>query len=49
MRSIFENITLVQEMTHSINKKSKGENVTVKVNMVKAYDRLNWTLFIIVL
>lgn len=40
-RSIFENITLAQEMAHSINKKTKCGNVILKVEMVKGYDRVD--------
>lgn len=36
--SIFENITLVQEIVHSINRKDNGGNVVLKVDMAKAYD-----------
>ncbi|XP_042958229.1 uncharacterized protein LOC122293848 [Carya illinoinensis] len=41
-RSIFENITLAQEMVHSLNKKTVGGNVMLKIDMAKAYDRVNW-------
>ena len=40
-RSIFENITLAQEMVHSLHKKRVGGNVMVKIDMAKAYDRVN--------
>lgn len=40
-RSIFENISLTQEMTHSINNKIHGGNVILKVDMAKAYDHID--------
>ncbi|KAF5462658.1 hypothetical protein F2P56_018646, partial [Juglans regia] len=40
--SIFENITLAQEMVLSLHKKSVGGNVLIKLDMAKAYDRVNW-------
>ncbi|XP_042964739.1 uncharacterized protein LOC122298962 [Carya illinoinensis] len=48
-RSIFENISLTQEMVHSINKTTNGGNVLVKLDMSKAYDRVNWRFLIHVL
>ncbi|XP_042962753.1 uncharacterized protein LOC122297032 [Carya illinoinensis] len=41
-RSIFENITLAQEMIHMINRKVRGGNVLIKVDIAKAYDSLDW-------
>lgn len=38
---IQENIALVQEMTQSINHKIYGENMTVKLDMKKAYHQMN--------
>lgn len=37
-RSIFENITLAQEMVKAINKKVMGGNVLLKIDMTKAND-----------
>lgn len=48
-RSIFENITLTQEMCHSINRKAVGGNVLVKIDMAKAYDRVDWGFLLHVL
>lgn len=48
-RSIFENITMTQEMVHSINRKSKRGNAILKVDMAKAYDHVGWRFFIWVL
>ena len=41
-RSIIENISLAQELTHEINRKCQGNNVILKLDMAKAYDRLEW-------
>ncbi|XP_035546552.1 uncharacterized protein LOC118348611 [Juglans regia] len=41
-RSIFENITLAQEMVQSLHKKFVGGNVLIKLNMAKVYDRSQW-------
>lgn len=35
-----ENITLAQELLHSINAKVWGDNVIIKVDMTKTYDQL---------
>ncbi|KAK1557037.1 hypothetical protein Q3G72_016579 [Acer saccharum] len=48
-RSIFENITLAHEMVHSLHKKMTGGNVMVKLDMAKAYDRVNWSFLLEVL
>ncbi|XP_035544570.1 uncharacterized protein LOC108988642 [Juglans regia] len=48
-RSIFENISLTPEMVHSINKKSVGGNVVIKLDMSKAYDRVDWKFLLHVL
>ncbi|KAF5468901.1 hypothetical protein F2P56_013012 [Juglans regia] len=48
-RSIFENITLAQEMVHSLNKKVIGGNVMLKIDMAKAYDQVDWSFLEIVL
>ncbi|XP_042944790.1 uncharacterized protein LOC122278671 [Carya illinoinensis] len=40
-RSIFENITLAQEMIHMINRKVRGGNVLIEVDIAKAYDSLD--------
>ncbi|XP_035545050.1 uncharacterized protein LOC109016147 [Juglans regia] len=48
-RSIFENISLTQEMVHSINKKIHGGNVVLKLDMAKAYDRVDWDFLLGVL
>ncbi|XP_042962665.1 uncharacterized protein LOC122296936 [Carya illinoinensis] len=45
-RSIFENISLAQEMIHLINKKVRGGNVVVKIDMAKAYNSIDWDFLI---
>ncbi|XP_060201107.1 uncharacterized protein LOC132629772 [Lycium barbarum] len=42
-RSISENITLTQEMVHNMNKAEPNDNVVMKLDMAKAYDRVSWT------
>ncbi|KAK3188861.1 hypothetical protein Dsin_028422 [Dipteronia sinensis] len=41
-RSIFENVTLTQEMTKMLHRKVRGGNVILKIDMSKAYDRFEW-------
>ena len=48
-RSISENILLAQEIIHGNKKPREGSNVVIKLDMVKAYDRVSWTYTCIVL
>ncbi|WRX28178.1 Reverse transcriptase domain - like 10 [Theobroma cacao] len=41
-RLISDNILLAQELIGKIDAKSRGGNVVLKLDMAKAYDRLNW-------
>ncbi|XP_059315692.1 uncharacterized protein LOC132066388 [Lycium ferocissimum] len=41
-RMISENILLSQEIIRDIHKPKKGENVVMKLDMAKAYDRVAW-------
>ncbi|XP_073022635.1 uncharacterized protein [Primulina eburnea] len=41
-RMISDNILLAQELTHSITLPSRGGNVILKLDMAKAYDRVQW-------
>ncbi|XP_043710409.1 secreted RxLR effector protein 78-like [Telopea speciosissima] len=41
-RNIHDNIALVQEVVQDINKKSRGGNLVLKLDMAKAYDCLEW-------
>ncbi|XP_055824261.1 uncharacterized protein LOC129892709 [Solanum dulcamara] len=42
-RSISENIMLAQEIIHNIKKPNVGDNVVIKLDMAKAYDRVSWS------
>ncbi|KAI3466941.1 hypothetical protein Pfo_023604 [Paulownia fortunei] len=42
-RLISDNILLAQELMHTINDKRKHENVALKLDMNKAYDRVQWS------
>ncbi|XP_015168633.1 uncharacterized protein [Solanum tuberosum] len=42
-RSISENIMLAQEINHGIKKANEGDNVVIKFDMAKAYDRVSWS------
>jgi hypothetical protein len=48
-RSIFDNIALAQEITREIGKRGKGSNVMFSLDMLKAYDRLEWDFLLAVL
>lgn len=41
-RNILENITLTQEMVKLLQRKTRGGDVMVKIDMSKAYDRVDW-------
>ncbi|XP_073024476.1 uncharacterized protein [Primulina eburnea] len=41
-RMISDNILLAQELTHSITLPTRGGNVILKLDMAKAYDRVQW-------
>ncbi|KAL3652392.1 hypothetical protein CASFOL_002073 [Castilleja foliolosa] len=45
-RSIHESIALVQELIQSIDKKTFGGNIVMKVDISKAYDRMEWRFVI---
>jgi len=42
-RTIHDNITLAMELTHDINKKTRGGNLIIQVDIEKAYDRVSWS------
>ncbi|WMV45632.1 hypothetical protein MTR67_039017 [Solanum verrucosum] len=48
-RSISENIMLAQEITHGNKKPNEGDNVVIKLDMTKAYDRVSWSYTCLVL
>lgn len=41
-RVIHDNVLLVQELTHDLNRRTRGNNVVLKLDMEKAYDRMSW-------
>lgn len=41
-RSILENVSLAQEIVQEVDRKVRGGNVILKLDMEKAYDRLEW-------
>jgi hypothetical protein len=48
-RSIFENISLTQELVQDINKPIRGGNIMMKIDMAKAYDTVDWEFLLKVL
>ncbi|KAI3457760.1 hypothetical protein Pfo_014423 [Paulownia fortunei] len=42
-RLISDNILLAQELIHTINAECRYDNVVIKLDMAKAYDRIQWT------
>lgn len=48
-RYIYDNILLAQELTHSLDMKCKDGNMLLKLDMTKAYDRLQWQFLYAVL
>ena len=45
----FENIMLAQEIIHGIKLPNEGNNVVIKLDMVKAYDRVSLSYTCLVL
>ncbi|XP_059284744.1 uncharacterized protein LOC132038037 [Lycium ferocissimum] len=48
-RSIIESVLLTQERVTDIRKRGKPANVIIKLDIAKAYDRVSWLFFIIIL
>jgi len=48
-RNISENVLLAQEIVSDIRTRGKPANVVIKLDMTKAYDRVNWQFLIKVL
>lgn len=49
-RNIHENIVVAQELLHSLRRvKGKKGGLAIKVDLVKAYDRLKWSFILLVL
>jgi len=44
-RAIHDDILLTQEIIHKFNLKGKSVWVTLKLDMKKAYDQLEWNFF----
>ncbi|CAH9069343.1 unnamed protein product [Cuscuta epithymum] len=42
-RDISDQILIAQEMVHAIDKKVRGSNVIIKLDMAKAFDQLSWS------
>ena len=41
-RAIADNILLTQELVQSLDVTTRGSNLILKLDMMKAYDRLEW-------
>lgn len=48
-KSIAENVLLVQEIITEIKKRGKPPNMVIKIDMMKAYDRVEWLYLTMVL
>ncbi|XP_042964506.1 uncharacterized protein LOC122298703 [Carya illinoinensis] len=48
-RSIFDNMALAQELVQGLSRKVRGGNVMLKLDMAKAYDRVNWKFLLEIL
>lgn len=43
---VHDNVLLVQELVHDLNRHTRGNNVVLKLDMAKAYDRMSWTFIL---
>jgi len=44
-RSAHDNIAMAQELMHSIrNSKKRHGNLAIRINLAKAYDRVDWSI-----
>lgn len=48
-RDIHENVALVSELLHDLDRKTRGGNLILKIDLSKAYDRLNWNYLLCVM
>lgn len=39
---IHDNVLLVQELVHDLNRHTRGNNVVLKLDMAKTYDHMSW-------
>lgn len=45
-RVIHDNILLVQELVHDLNKRTRGNNIVLKMDIAKTYDRMSWSFIL---
>lgn len=45
-RVIHDKVLLVQELAHDLNHCTRGNNMVLKLEMAKAYDRMSWPFII---
>lgn len=45
-RVIHDNVLLVQVLVHDLNRHTWGNNVVLKLDMAKAYDKMSWSFII---
>ena len=45
-RVIHDNVLLVQELVHDLNRHTRGNNVVLKLDMANVYDRMSWPFII---
>ncbi|KAK9186911.1 hypothetical protein WN944_018300 [Citrus x changshan-huyou] len=43
---LHDNVLLVQELVHDINRRTRRGNVVLKLDMAKAYDRMSWSFIL---
>ncbi|VFQ73486.1 unnamed protein product [Cuscuta campestris] len=48
-REIMDQILITKEMVHHINRKARGGNLIVKLDMAKAFDKLKWSYLLDIL
>ncbi|CAH9124967.1 unnamed protein product [Cuscuta epithymum] len=48
-KDVIEQVLIAQEMLHSIDKKIRGSNVMVKLDMAKAFNKLFWEFLALIL
>ncbi|XP_059291019.1 uncharacterized protein LOC132044534 [Lycium ferocissimum] len=48
-RLITKNVTLTREIVHNMSRNKKKENLVIKLDMEKVYDRVSWVFLYVVL